>query len=324
MNLLKSLLALQILFLIAGCGGGTRKNVSPHQEVFLENSTPSTIDEEKTYLTDTTVGNNRNMDINSPLNPLSSSAATFRGDSNRRFIKTADLKFRVKSVITSTYEIEDLTAHYGGFVTHTHLNSRIDNTTLIPVSADSSLETVYYTVTNSITLRIPERNLDSMLRSFTPMVEYLDHRTIDVRDVYIEMLMNRLTQTRVRNQQLRIKQNVDSKGTDLRDMNESEELIFHRQAQSDEAMINNLMLKDQMEFSTITLNIYQRQEIKRELIYNNKNIEGYEPGFGYKLKRSFKNGWKGFQTLIIFFAQLWILIPISILVFILYRLVRKK
>lgn len=323
MNVSKSLTVLVLLLVIAGCGGKrdySNNKYSPQKE---DVNSPSSIDEEAPYAADTTVTTTE-IDMKSPLNPLSSSAATYRGDTNRRFIKTADLKFRVNSVITSTYEIEDLTAKYGGFVTHTHLDSRIDNTTLIPVSADSSLETVYYTVTNSITLRIPERNLDSMLRSFTPMVEYLDHRTIDVRDVYIEMLVNQLTQARVRNQQQRIKNNVDTKGTDLRDMNESEDMIFNRQAQADEAKINNLMLKDQMEFSTITLLIYQRQAIKRELIYNNKNITAYEPGFGYKLKRSFINGWKGLQAVIIFFANLWVLIPIALVVYVIFRLIRRK
>jgi hypothetical protein len=320
MNATKSITILLVLLVIAGCGGGKRKTFSPDNDIVI---TPQSIKEDATYATDTTISTSK-IDIDSPLNPLSSSAATYRGDTNRRFIKTADLKFKVDNVITRTYEIEDLTARFGGFITHTHLDSRIDGTTIIPVSADSSLETVYYTVTNSITLRVPERKLDSILRAFTPMVEYLDHRTIDVRDVYIEMLMNELTQKRVRNQQQRIQNNVDHKGTDLGDMNESEDMIFNRQAQADEAKINNLILKDQMELSTVTLLIYQRQAIKREMVSNNKNIEAYEPGFGYKLKRSFKNGWKGFQSIIIFFAQLWILLPLALLGYIIYRVIRRK
>ncbi len=322
MNATKSLTVMVVLMILAGCEGksSNKSKYEPQNEIV---NSPSSIDEEKTYTTDTTMGYTE-MDKNLKMNPLSSSAATYRGDTNRRFIKTADLKFRVNSVITSTYAIEDLTANYGGFVTHTHLDSRIDNTTLVPVSADSSLETVYYTVTNSITLRIPERNLDSMLRAFTPMVEYLDHRTIDVRDVYIEMLVNQLTQARVRNQQQGIQNNVDSKGNNLRDMNESEDMIINRQAQADEAKINNLMLKDQMEFSTISILTYQRQSIKREMIYNNKNIEAYEPGFGYKLKRSFINGWRGIQAIVIFFAQFWVMIPLLLIGYIVYRVIRRK
>jgi hypothetical protein len=82
---------------------------------------------------------------------ISSSAAVENNkDSTRRFIRTADLKFKVKSVINSTYDIENITNLQGGFVTYTNLTSTINNITNTAVSADSSLETTYYTVTNAI------------------------------------------------------------------------------------------------------------------------------------------------------------------------------
>ena len=93
---------------------------------------------------------------------ISSSAAVENGkDSTRRFIRTAELKFKVKSVIKSTYDIEDITNRQGGFVTYTNLTSDINNVTTIAVSADSTLETTYYTVTNSIKIRVPNTKLDT-------------------------------------------------------------------------------------------------------------------------------------------------------------------
>jgi len=62
---------------------------------------------------------------------ISSSAAVENGkDTTRRFIRTADLKFKVKSVIKSTYNIEELTSRQDGFVTYTNLTSNIDNVTV--------------------------------------------------------------------------------------------------------------------------------------------------------------------------------------------------
>src|ERR1017187_10006070 len=48
---------------------------------------------------------------------ISSSAAKETGkDTSRRFIRTAEMKFKVKSVIQSTYAIESIVKHMGGFV----------------------------------------------------------------------------------------------------------------------------------------------------------------------------------------------------------------
>ena len=55
----------------------------------------------------------------------SSAAKEPENESQRKFIRTADLKFRVKNVEKSTYNIEDITRHFGGFVTYTNLETTI-------------------------------------------------------------------------------------------------------------------------------------------------------------------------------------------------------
>lgn len=303
MNTIKEILSTTILLIIFGCGANKTITKLPG---IVEN--PPIVNNPYT-MPDSTMVYFENDDGSSLYNPMSSSATYIIGsDTNRKFIKTADVKFRVNSVVRATYEIEDITRKFGGFVMHTMLDSRIDNTTVIPVSRDSSLETVYYTVINSMTIRVPEKKLDSILRSFTPLVTYLDHRTIEVEDVYLKLLANQLTRQRVKSHQDRTKKNIDSKGKKLSEINESEEMLYNKQEQADNAKIESLLLKDKMEFSTVTLYIYQRQAIKKELIFNGKNVEAYEPGFGYKMKRSLRNGWKDFQEIILFFAQFWVFI----------------
>ena len=71
---------------------------------------------------------------------VSSSAAVENGkDTTHKFVRTADLKFKVKSVIKSTYDIEDITNQQGGFVTYTKLTSNINNVSTTAISTDSSL-----------------------------------------------------------------------------------------------------------------------------------------------------------------------------------------
>ncbi len=69
--------------------------------------------------------------------PISSSAAVEKNkDSTRIFIRTADLKFKVKNVINSTYDIENITLRQGGFVTYSNLASTISNVTTTVISND--------------------------------------------------------------------------------------------------------------------------------------------------------------------------------------------
>jgi hypothetical protein len=251
---------------------------------------------------------------------ISSSAAVENGkDSTRQFIRTAELKFKVKSVIKSTYDIENITNRQGGFVTYTNLSSDINNMTTIAVSADSTLETTYYTVTNSIKIRVPNTKLDTTLREISKNIDYLDYRIIKAEDVALQILSNNLTQKRSTKNQERLTNAIDKKGKKLNETTNAEELLLDKQEQSDNAKISNLSLTDQIKFSTINISIYQRQTFKRELIFNDKNVHAYEPSFGSKVLESLKFGWDILEALLVFLTKLWGLFLFAILVYILYR-----
>ena len=91
----------------------------------------------------------------------SSAAVNDEKDSLRKFIRTAELKFKVDNVIESTYNIESIAKQQGGFVTFTNLTSERNNFNTVAVSADSSLETTCITITNLMTIRIPNIKLDT-------------------------------------------------------------------------------------------------------------------------------------------------------------------
>jgi hypothetical protein len=251
---------------------------------------------------------------------ISSSAAVENGkDSTRRFIRTAELKFKVKSVIKSTYDIEDITNRQGGFVTYTNLTSDINNVTTIAVSADSTLETTYYTVTNSIKIRVPNTKLDTILKEISRNIDYLDYRIIKAEDVALQILSNNLIQKRSAKNQERLANAIDKKGKKLNETTNAEELLLDKQEQSDNAKISNLSLTDQIKFSTINIFIYQRQTFKRELILNDKNVDAYDPSFGSKVLESLKFGWDILETFLVFLTRLWGLFLFAILVYIIYK-----
>lgn len=338
MKRIQMILPATLIILCLGCGAKRdyKNKATPEN---IEISKPQSISEDESYNTDTTVspgynqfvtpsGSSTNKSIpddNTSRGPLTSSAAVgLPEDGVRKFIKTADIKFRVQNVLNATYSIEDFTGQFGGFVTRTHLDSHTDRTSIVPISPDSSIESVYYTVTNSMTIRVPQKNLDSLLRSFTPLVAYLDHRHIDVEDVHLQILADELLQARVKNYQSRLKKTVDTKDGTIADKNQAEENILNRQEQADNSLIEKLTILDKIEYSTIQLNIYQRQCIKREVIFTGKEIAAYEPGFLSQMGKSFNTGLKAVQSLILFAMQFWFLFALGIFGAVVFRIVRGK
>jgi len=257
----------------------------------------------------------------STANQLISSSATEENfkDSKRKFIRTADIKFKVKSVVNATYAIENITHQFGGFVTYTNLSSAIDDKTTIPVSADSSLETTYFSVVNTMTIRVPNTELDTTLKSIASLVDYLDSRLIKADDVALQMLSNNLTQSRVAKNEERLVNAIDNRGRKLNETAHAEELFLNKQEQSDNAKISNLSLQDQVNYSTVSLSIYQRQALKRELVYNDKNIDAYTPSLGSRVMESLKTGWEIIEELIVFITRLWTFIILGIVAYFTYR-----
>lgn len=256
---------------------------------------------------------------------ISSSAAVENPrDTTHKFIRTAELKFKVKSVIKTTYNIEAITARHGGFVTYTNLTSNIDNVSVTAVSADSSLETTYFTVVNTMVIRVPNTRLDTTLKEIAKNIVYLDYRIIKADDVALQIKANSLTQKRAKKYEQRLEDAIDSRGKKLKETTSAEEILLNSQEQADAAAISNLSLADQINFSTININIYQRQSIQRELIPRNENIDEYKPAFGTKLLEAAAFGWNILEAFFVFIVRLWGLILFAVVAWFLFRRYWKK
>jgi hypothetical protein len=256
---------------------------------------------------------------------ISSTAAKEKGkDSNRKFIRTAELKFQVKDVIRSTYTIEDIVAKHDGYVSYTNLQSSIDNKVVTPVSEDSSVESTYYNVSNTMIMRVPNTKLDSTLKSMASLVDYLDYRIIKADDVGLQILANNLSRKRNNVLQQRMDKAIEKHGKKLTETTNAEENAMSRQEISDNALLTNLAIADQIKYSTVNLTLYQRQEVRKLLIANEKNIRAFEPSLGHKMAAAFRTGWELFEEILLFFTRIWGLILIGLVIVILYRRYNRR
>lgn len=255
---------------------------------------------------------------------ISSSSAVVDKNSNRKFVRTADVKFKVKNVAKSTYAIEDATTKFGGFVTYTNLQSNIHSEDRTKVSQDSTLVTIKYKVDNNITIRVPNTKMDTVIKTIAKQINFLDYRIIKADDVSLQMLSNELAQKRSNSSEKRLENAIDSKGKKLNQVVKAEETLDAKKEQNDASKLQNLSLQYQVNFSTLTLNIYQDESIKQEMVANEKSINAYRPNIGLQIWDSIKTGWFMLENIISFVVVLWPFALIGFLGFFGYKKFLKK
>jgi len=246
---------------------------------------------------------------------ISSSAAVEPKNSNRKFVRTADIKFKVKNVAKSTTIIEDATTKFGGFVTYTNLQSHINEEDKTKVSPDSTLVTTKYIVDNNITIRVPNTQLDTVVKSIAMQIDFLNFRVIKADDVTLQMLSNKMAQKRSTATEKRIATAIDEKGKKLNQVIDAEENLDTKKEQNDAKTIENLSLQDQVNFSTLTLQIYQDQTVKQEMVANEKSTNAYRPNIGLQIWDGLKTGWFILESIISFVVVLW---PFALMAFLGY------
>ncbi|SFD65460.1 DUF4349 domain-containing protein [Flavobacterium phragmitis] len=255
---------------------------------------------------------------------ISSSAAVERKDSKQKFIRTADIKFKVKNVVKSTYAIENAVQKFGGFVTYTNLQSNILDQIKTKISQDSTLETTKYAVENNITIRVPNTQLDTIIKSIAKQIDFLDFRVIKADDVSLKYLANELSQKRNAASAQRVENAIATKGKKINDIIDAENTLDNQKEASDNRTIENLSLQDQINFSTVTLQIYQNETIKQEIIAGEKDSTFYKPNLGIQIIDALKSGWNILQAILIFFINIWPIILIGLGGFFLYKKYFKK
>lgn len=232
-------------------------------------------------------------------------------ETERKFVRTADMQFKVKDVRKSAEQIEDLTTKYGGFVTYSHMHSDENEKKTVVVSEDSLLQVSSVSVENDITIRVPNQHLPNVLKELNSMMLYVDHRTIKAEDVRLQMLSNDLSKKREekfvdRNQSV----HKDRKGN-IGTAVEAEETLLDHQTVADNHKIQNLSLQDQVDFSTLTIKLYQAAFLSKVMVENRQHIDNYRPNVFMRIWDSVKTGWMFLEDLIVILMRLWVFIVLG-------------
>jgi hypothetical protein len=267
---------------------------------------------------------NGSFNATNPQASLSSSAAKEPNDPNKKFVRTADLKFRVKEVVKSTQEIEDITGKFGGYVAYTNLESQQVGSSIEPYGEDSLIEVSKYQLRNEMVLRVPNTRLDSLLREIGTLVDHFDYRKIEAGDVTLQYEMNKRTAVLDRRMGGRIEDAIDSKGRRLYDITDAEDLVRSSSTSADAADIDNLRLLNDVKYSKVTLSIYEKPNVMTSVVVSDAVYQKYKPSFGDRFVTAMERSWNFLLDILLFFAQIWFLPFVGLVVYLIYRYNARK
>ncbi|MGD1846927.1 MAG: DUF4349 domain-containing protein [Salibacteraceae bacterium] len=250
---------------------------------------------------------------------LSSSASQTDQDTSYLMTRTATLRFRVADVAQATYELERMVSQHGGRVSYTHLQSQNLGQHEIQVHPDSILEIHRFRVSNQVVIRIPDHQLDGLLRSIVPMVDFLDYRTLSAEDKQLEYLANQWAQKRA----IEAKKSLENAPT-VQGENQQEAQQFQRKLsalnqKADRAALANRVIERDAVLSTFTLQLYQRDASCETLLYAPAPPAVYQQSKLSEIGNRLQTGWEVLEAFLLFVVQSWSLILMAIVLWILVR-----
>ncbi|WP_081852529.1 DUF4349 domain-containing protein [Prevotella sp. 10(H)] len=252
----------------------------------------------------------------------SSAASTAFDDGVHKFIRTAQVKFKVKDVVSATRKIEDVALINKGFIIKSSVNNENFRTETINISKDSAMVKYYCNLVSSINLKVPASSLDTVLRQIAPLALIVDYRIIDADDVTVKLMSDKLAQIRLAKRQKRISNAISTTGRKLDDIMAAEDALDETLADADRKVISEYNINEQIAYSTISISLYQDRIEYSEKVLRQAPYEEYTPGFGSKIADGFAAGWSAVSMVflcLVYIWPLWVLVGIGVFLFIWFR-----
>lgn len=243
----------------------------------------------------------------------------------RAFVRSADLRFRCRSVMQATDRIERIVADNGGYVELNDLRSQIRDRREKLFGNDSVVAILSVDVWNHMQLRVPNDRLDTVLAAIAPLVAFLDHRTIRAQNVGLELRRADREKKRMEKASARV-QNLTENPGKVRDLAELEQEALRREERADAAVDRSEGLREQVELSSVQIALYQHAETRMDTLQRPMEETWQEP-FSKHVSRALLAGWTSFLGLVLWVVAHWLqwgILTAAVLVFLRWRRTKKS
>jgi len=117
---------------------------------------------------------------------------------------------------------------------------------------------------------------------------------------------------------------IDNRGKKLGESSTAEDKMLDRQLQSDEVSVQTMSLKDQVNYCTINLTIYQEAIVIKSIKPNFDYVAASKPNILSRIGDAVIQGWWILEEIIVFLVKIWgVLLVIGAIAFSAIYLKRK-
>lgn len=217
-----------------------------------------------------------------------------------KIIKTADMRFRVKDVQKTKEQLSQTIKAQGGAIAEFSIESAIQETDKVRLSADSLKEITSYRTEGYLVAKVPSEKLDEFTNTIAKIAVFVNSSSMKMDDQSIVYLANKM----------KAKNRVDASNQIVKIPSKKTDNIETSLALKDDYVdrkIGNISIDARAKYSTITLNFYQDNTVKTMVVAND-TLSDYRPAFANRLWLNIVNGWSIFMELILALANLWMII----------------
>ena len=251
---------------------------------------------------------------------LASNEVPSLASNERTIIKKADIRCRVNDVFTATSSLEKLVTGFDGIVSDSRMENQVSEIKRLPYKIDSLKQIRSVTTTSRMTLRVPVAQLDTLLSAIAVQAMFIDTRSLQLSDVTLQYLSNELRSRASTENNTAQKASTLSRKTN--DAMIAGQYADERDKQQIERKIENLSLREQATFATLTVDLYQPERMDQLIIADMDKL--LKPTFGQQLKGALGNGFAALQVLCIALVNVWPLWLVATLVLYLVRARRLR
>lgn len=255
---------------------------------------------------------------------ITSSVTKANNDSTKKFIRTANVNFRTKDVVKTTYGIEALAMQNGGYIENSDIHNRIIEENTVQISKDSAYKITEQILSADMIIRVPVRLLDSTLKQISVYIEHLNSRNLNAENVTLKYLSEDIQQRRAQQSEKRLDSLQGRKTGDIGDFIDAEDSRYLRQLNADAARLAMMEIEDKINFSTIELSISENKKTVKAIVPYSKDVDTYRSDFVLRVGNAFQNGWNIFLEFVLVFIAAWWLWLIIIIVYFIIRKFRKN
>ena len=238
----------------------------------------------------------------------------FSGD-EVKLVKTAGLHCKVHDVEKSTRAVSAIAQQFGGMVFNLSMEYEETGRNELPLSADSLMIVTVATPQANMTIRMPSQNLEAFMYGVADIGYFTRSSTLNIDDRSLQYLENNLKQQSrtavITGSSLR----RDKSFTHTRAIQVKDDVI--------DKQLANKSIDAQVNYSTVSLTLYQNQVIRKEVVANYA-VADYQLPFSQRLGNAISNGWQMFQSFLLVLTHLWMFVFITAGGYFYYRFLQHK